>query len=226
MKKYELLLVDADGTVLDFHRAEDRAIYACCAEMDIPLDAEQASVYKRINDDLWRAFERGEVTQPQLKLLRFARFLEQLGLSRDPSAMADAFVRALSRQADVLPGAEAFLREAAARVPVIIVTNGIPEVQRSRFRLSPLMPYVTDFVISGELGFAKPDPRMIERGLSLGGRPAGAALMLGDEPRSDIAAAVAAGVDSCWFNPDGRDNETEHVPTHTVASLSEVLAWL
>lgn len=226
MAKYDLLLADADGTLMDFETAEAHALRDACAVMGVPLDEAKAARYSEINEELWRAFERREVTQAELRVLRFARFFDEMGIALDAVEMADCFVLALSKQNNEIPGAHAFLREAAARVPVVIVTNGIARVQRSRFGLSRLGRYVKGYVISGECGFAKPDPRMIERGLMTAGAAPDRALMLGDEPLSDIAAANAAGVDCCWFNPTGRANKTAHRPTYEVANLCEVLAWL
>lgn len=226
MPNYNALLVDADNTLLDFEAAEDAAIRETFAAMEVPDDEEMVALYKKINASLWRAFERKEVTQDELRIQRFSRFLSDVKLIRDTGKMAECFVRALSHQAHELAGAHDFLKKASARVPVIVVTNGIPEVQRLRFRLSTLSRYVTDYVISGEMGFAKPDPRMIERGLLLAGVSPNQALMLGDEPRSDIAAACAAGVDGCWFNPTGRANETLYKPTMEIQKLEEALVWL
>lgn len=226
MKTYDILLVDADDTIFDFSIAEDKALYAACGAMGIRVTADQAAEYKRINESLWRAFQRKEVTQEALKVLRFERFLQYLGLDYSAQEMADAFVAGLSLQTDEIDGAFDFLQEAAARVPVIVVTNGIVSVQKSRFGLSRLQQFIAGHVISGEVGFAKPDPRMITRALELGGMSAGQALMLGDEPTSDIAAANAAGVDSCWFNPSGRVNQTPYIPTYEVRALDEVLQWL
>lgn len=226
MKKYDLLLTDADDTLFDFGAAEDKALVAACQQMGLTIDGEQAAKYKEINIELWRALEREEVTQDALRTLRFSRFFDWLGVRMDVQAMADCFVAALALQADEIDGAHAFLKEAASRVPVVVVTNGIASVQRSRFGLSPLGQYMRGHVISGEFGASKPDPRIIQHALEVGGVPADRALMLGDEPRSDIAAANAAGVDSCWFNPTGRENVTSHVPTYEVRALDEVLKWL
>ena len=226
MKKYDALLVDADGTILDFAAAEDKALIQACRAMALEIDETQAAEYKRINEDLWRAFERREVTQDALRTLRFTRFFEWLGVERDAAEIAEHYVEGLSQQTDEIEGADAFLRDVAQRMPIVVVTNGIASVQRSRFAKSPLGAYLKGHVISGEMGFAKPDPRMIQAALDIAGVPAGQALMLGDEPRSDIAAANAAGVDSCWYNPEGRDNATGHVPTYEVRTLHEVLQWL
>lgn len=226
MRKYDLLLADADGTLLDFAVAEDKALKAACALMGLQITNEDAGRYKAINESLWRAFERAEVTQAALKTLRFARFLETLGVQGDAEVMSEKYVAALSMQADEITGAYDFLHEASLRVPVVIVTNGIASVQRARFARSPLGKLITGHVISGEVGFAKPDPRMIERALEIGQVPRERALMLGDEPASDIAAAVAAGVDSVWFNPSGRENPTGHLPTYEIRVLKEALQWL
>ncbi len=226
MKLYNVLLVDADDTLLDFGLAEENALRAACADMGVSITDAHAARYKEINEALWRAFERREVTQEALRTLRFTRFFGEIGVTADVDAMAEAYIAALSLQAHEIDGAYDFLREAAARVPVIVVTNGIASVQRSRFALSRLKGFLSGHVISGEVGFAKPDPRMIERALSqvavAGPRP----LMLGDSLRSDIAAANAAGIASCWFNPAGHENNTPHTPTHEVRALSEVLEWL
>ena len=85
MPRFELLLADADGTPLDFHAAEYAALHEACALHDVPLDDERAASYKAINESLWRALERGEVTQQALRTLRFSRFLESLGLEKPTS---------------------------------------------------------------------------------------------------------------------------------------------
>lgn len=226
MKKYNLLLLDADDTVFDFALAEEAAFQLACDAMGLTVTREQFVVYADINKKLWSAFVRKEVTQEELRVLRFSRFLDAFGIPLDAEKMAGFFVEALSCQTQEIDGALDLVREAASRAPVVIVTNGIAKVQRTRFSLSPIGLYIAGLVISGEVGFAKPDPRMIERAMEISGIPDAAPLMVGDEPASDIAAANAAGVGSCWFNPGGRVNETPHRPTYEIRTLSEVMQWL
>ncbi|MDR0897854.1 MAG: HAD-IA family hydrolase [Oscillospiraceae bacterium] len=247
MRKYEVLLVDADDTLLDFPKAEKAALAEACAGLGIAITPAQGERYAEINQSVWRRFERGEITQVELRTERFRLFLDEIGAAHSsealadlfgrvlpadapseysPEALADLFVAALAKHADALPGAEDFLREAAARVPVVVVTNGIASVQRGRFALSPLKQYLTGHVISGEVGYQKPDPRMIFTALEIVNKPPEVALMLGDSLTSDIAAANAAGCDSCWFNPGGKANTTPHRPTYEIKTLREALAWL
>lgn len=226
MKPYNLLLLDADGTIFDFERAEEKALQFAFDAMDVPATKEQFALYSETNRALWRAFERKEVTQKELRILRFSRFLEAVGIARDAKQMGEQFEWALGRQTQEIDGAFEMMREAASRVPIIVVTNGLTSVQRTRFSLSQLGQYISGLVISGEMGFAKPDPRMIERAIEISGLLDANPLMLGDEPASDIAAANAAGIDSCWFNRTRRENPTPNRPTYEIHTLKEVLQWV
>lgn len=224
--KYDVLLSDNDGTLMDFDHSERIALEAAMAAHGIALDDALAARYSAINLSLWEALERGETTQAALKVDRFRVFLEEIGSDASPDRLSDDFMAALSERADEMRGAYEFLREASRRVPVYVVTNGIASVQRSRFARSRLSRFFSGVVISGEIGVAKPDPRFVKRALEMAGVPEARALLLGDSLTSDIAAANASGVDGCWFNPNRRENRTAYRPRYEVRALEEVLAWL
>ena len=83
MKRFDFLLLDADGTLFDFDRAEARALEQVFRWAGID-DVERArTLYLGINRGLWDAFERGEVTKEQLQERRFAQLLEALDLQGD-----------------------------------------------------------------------------------------------------------------------------------------------
>jgi YjjG family noncanonical pyrimidine nucleotidase len=198
--RYRALLLDADDTIFDFVAAEARAIGDVIAFAGIG-DARAAGVYSEINKGYWRKLEKGEVTTAELRVARFRDFASFYGVPIEAEVLADTFVRALSRQRELIPGALEAVAEIAAQMPVAIVTNGIAEVQHSRFDESPIMRHVSAFIISGEVGFQKPDPRIVFSALDRLGARAEDALLVGDGLASDIPAAERAGVDACWYNP-------------------------
>ena len=113
----------------------------------------------------------------------------------DAQRMCDAFVEALGRQSVPLDGAVEAVRRWSAKIPVVIVTNGIAQVQRGRMAKSELKPYISGLVISEEVGAAKPNPLMLEKGMELAqATDKRRALMLGDSLTSDIAAAKNGGL--------------------------------
>ena len=50
------------------------------------------------------------------------------------------------------------------------------------------------------------------------------AIIIGDSLSSDIQGGINAGIDSCWFNPNGIANETAFQPTCEIRSLTELLS--
>lgn len=227
-RRYDVLLCDADDTIFDFGRAEENAFALACEKVGIEATAERLALYSEINSSLWKLLEQGGITQKELRVRRFERFLAAIGRDElDEHAMATAFVDALGLQSVPLRGAVEAVKRWSRVLPVIIVTNGIARVQRSRMDKSPVKAFISGLVISEEIGAVKPDPRMIEAGMRLAGvTDKRRVLMLGDSLSSDMAAAANAGVDACWLNPRGEKNERGLPIRYTIDSLDEVDALL
>lgn len=199
--RYKRILMDVDDTLFDFPTGNRRAVEQLMAELGLssPTIFEE---YQAINHACWEALERGEMTQEVLHVERFRRFLARKGRSDDPAAVADRFAELLGRQAIPLPHAEETVRAIAERLPVVLLTNGITVIQRQRLANARISQWVSDVIISQEVGLSKPDPRIFE--LALGGLDRREALMIGDGLRSDVQGANHAGVDVCWYNPGGK----------------------
>lgn len=225
--RYDVLLCDADNTLFDFTKAEENAFAIACEKMGFCSTPELLQIYSEINEGLWKLLEQGKIEQDVLRVRRFEDFLKAVGKTGDARKMCDAFVEALGQQSVLLDGAAQAVERWSRQVPVVIVTNGISEVQRSRMAKSELRPFISGLVISSEVGAAKPDPLMLEKAMELAGvTDRRRALMLGDSLSSDIAAAKNAGIDACWFNPKGMKNEKGLPIAYDIRSLDEVDAIL
>jgi putative hydrolase of the HAD superfamily len=136
--------------------------------------------------------------------------------------MGMAYLEALSRRGDRLPGCRSVLRQLQARGLLLgVVTNGIDRVQRSRLRRARLESFFGVVVTSEGCGFAKPDPRILEVALRALGVTSGEALYVGDDVRTDGGAASAAGVPFCWMDRGG--SLAAPRPRLRVAHLLELL---
>lgn len=221
----QYLLIDNDNTLMDFNAAERKALLAVLSAHGLPTDDATCAAYHRINDALWKALERGETTQPLLKVERFRQLLHHLG-RQDIGAdvLSSGYALGLGNYADLLPGAEDFIRALHGKVKIALVSNGVSAIQRSRLKKCPLMPLFDAIVISEEVGVSKPDPRMLDIALEqLGCADKGQAIMMGDSLSADIPAAVNAGVRSIYFNPAGRVSD---LATLSVSTHEEARRWL
>lgn len=217
---YRYLLIDNDDTLMDFRLAECHALGDVLRRHGIPDGEDTLALYHGINQALWKALERGETTQAKLKVERFRQLLAALGREEgDAALLGEDFSEALGRYNFLLPGAEDFLRRVSAAMPVAMVTNGLSRIQRSRLAGSPLTPMLSAVIISEEAGVAKPDPRLAFLALeALGCKEPREAVLLGDSLTSDIGCARAAGIDSIWLAPAGKESD---LPTWTAHSLDE-----
>lgn len=221
MPRYTWLLFDADGTLFDFDKAEEQALELVLTDLKYPVSDAAKQTYKRINKELWHAFELGRVTQGEIKVRRFQLWLEQLGLEHDAEATGHNYVQHLSEQTDLLPGAQELVEMLADRYRMVIVTNGLKEVQRPRMQKSSLSPFFEDVIISGELGVAKPDPRFFDAAFARMGQPSREhVLMVGDSLSADMQGGLQYGLDTCWCN--FRNEKTELPVTHTVTQLEQL----
>ena len=222
--KYKWLLFDADGTVFDYDRAEAFALRKTFEERQLEFKVKYAEIYRRINAQIWLDFEAGRIAQERLRTRRFELLFDALGISCDPGEFSRLYLGYLAQGTDLVDGAEDVLESLSGRVGLLVVTNGIADVQRARFARSSVGRYFSDVVISEEAGTAKPDPAFFEVAFSRMGHPRKEdVLIVGDSLSSDIQGGLNYGIDTCWFNPQGKANGSEVVAHYEIRELKELL---
>lgn len=227
MMKYGIILFDADGTLYDFDAAEKLSLNETLAFAGIPSDPETVALYHEINDREWKALERRETTREKLKVERFRKLTDALGgaaTESSPQAMADFYLSALSEKSILFPESEELCRRLSEDFDLYIVTNGTTSVQKSRFARSPITKYIKKAFISDEMGVDKPAVEyfnIVFDELGITDENKHRVLLVGDSLSSDIMGGIGAGLDTCWFNPKGKDSGVVS-PAYTVKHLNEL----
>lgn len=210
---FTIALLDADGTLFDFNRSERHALALTLAQYGLEPSDALCAHYHSVNEDLWRQFERGEITKEALLSERFGRFFASIGRRVDSVQCNLDYLDHLAGEADLLPGAEELCRTLAPHMCLCIATNGVSRVQRRRLENSRLRPYISHLFISDDIGCPKPDVRYFDRVFELlGESDRSKAVMLGDSLTSDMLGASRAGIASCWFCPN--DQGAGNVPVN------------
>ncbi|MDP9863299.1 MULTISPECIES: HAD-IA family hydrolase [Streptosporangium] len=210
-----MLLVDLDGTVVDYAQTERGALHEVHHRFFQMGRAEFLARFHAANEPLWAAYREHRITLAELRLERWAR------MGALPSVAA-AFEDALGRNVTLFPEARAALRRLSRRFRLALVTDGIAHVQRAKLRRTRIGGFFEHVVIAPEVGLRKPDGELLHHTLDLLEAKAGDALMVGDSPASDGGCAQAAGVDFCWVNRT-QAPPTPGIPVHrTVTCLGTV----
>lgn len=206
--RYQILLIDLDGTIADYARTEASALASVHAAFFSGCFSfpEFVRAFHACNDELWAAYRRHEITLDALRSRRFELLAARSGLTRPASVagpVTERFELALGRAVVVFPDARPALSALRAVTRLVLVTDGIAAVQHAKLDTGRLRPFFEQVVISAEVGYRKPDPALLRHALRRAGASSDGALMVGDSRVSDGAAAQAAGVDFCWVDRSG-----------------------
>ena len=175
---------------------------------------------------MWRAYQRGEIDPATLARERFCRLLGEMGRdAAEGGALGAAYIEALSRRGDVVPGGRSALAAVARRARVGAVTNGIDRVQHARLEAAGIARRFEVVVTSESCGFAKPDPRILHAALGALDVPPGEAVYVGDDAHADGGAAQAAGVRFWWIDR-GLGGAPPAAMDRRLTSVREVAALL
>ncbi|MBE0635337.1 noncanonical pyrimidine nucleotidase, YjjG family [Candidatus Bipolaricaulota bacterium] len=224
---YSWALVDADGTLFDFQRAEAIALEITPTQLSVSAPRQFADTFHAINAELWQAFEAGLLSARDVRTQRFRRVFEVLGLPGDPHVFSEAYLQNLIKESTFLEGAERFLQRITSRVGLVLLTNGFADVQHARIARLGLSDVFDHVVISEEVGVSKPHPGVFDIAFDRMGNPAKHdVLILGDSLSSDIRGGFDYGIDTCWYNPQQHVNTTNLTPTYEIRDLNEAAAIL
>ncbi|MCI5838241.1 MAG: HAD family hydrolase [Christensenellaceae bacterium] len=212
MKKYKILLADADDTILDFHKAERNALIAAYENLALPYDDEALRLYSEINDSLWKAFERGELSSSdEIARTRFGIYFARCGLKVDEIAFRKEYEKNLALGAYVFDDVFPTLTRLAEKVKIYIVTNGRTITQKSRLSLTGIDKIAAGVFISEEIGFRKPTKEYFDFvSEHIEGFDKESALLLGDSVTADMPAKIY-GIATCLIDRKHRYAEIKNL---------------
>jgi 2-haloacid dehalogenase len=226
-RRYEWLLFDADGTLFDYERAEQSALAEAFRQAGLAYEPGYLEQYQQINNALWQALERKEITPAALKVVRFERLLQRIGAGGSGEEFGEIYLQCLAICSELIAGAGELLETLGTDYRLAIVTNGLQAVQRGRLSRSAIGHHISELIISEEIGHAKPAREFFEITLARLGHPSKErVLMIGDNWNSDICGAAGFGIDTCWFNPSRQPRPATPAISHEVQSLAQLGTWL
>ncbi len=226
MKQYKYLLIDADGTFLDFKKSEMRALnktidYIGWKDRDLFINT-----FLEENRKAWEMLEEGTMDPGKINAARFSALCGELGKREKPALspeeMGEYYLSRLEEGDFLIEGGREFLDYLRGKYILILATNGLARIQRGRLTRAGLKGHFDRLAISQEIGFQKPLPAYFEKAMEGYDYRKDEVLMIGDSLTSDMAGADAFGIDSCWFNPDELLNDGTASPTYEISRLEEI----
>ena len=226
MQGIRTITLDLDDTLWPIHpvimRAE-QALYAWLGAHYPRITArfsERDLLQQRV--DVVDEFpdKRHDFTFMRRKVL--ARVAEAVGYSADYVDEAMDIFLAHRNDVEMFPEVRPALERLGQQYTVVAVTNGNASLERIGIR------DLFDGVVSASsAGAAKPDQRIFDVAVEVGGAEAHETLHVGDHPECDVDGANNAGLRTAWVNRDGTE-WPDHLqrPNVIVRDIGELLKLL
>lgn len=219
--KYTTALFDLDGTLLDFASAEKQGFFAAMEKHGIPCDINIYKRYSAINDSLWKAFERKEITKEAIGTKRYEILFEEMNITADAEQVGKDYKAKLAGMGILYDGAlELCQRLIGKGIKLYAVTNGTAHIQANRMAVSGLDKVFIKTFVSEEIGCQKPDKEYFDYVFeNIEEKDKSKILIIGDSPTSDIKGGINAGIDTCYYTEKPHPDIN---PTYIAGSYEEV----
>lgn len=184
----EAVIFDLDDTLYD-QREYLAGAWEAVAEAAGEQGADSGSLLICLNEVADEGSGRGKIID---------RALLRCGAKNiEVAPLVATFLDYRPERLSFFPGVATMLAELnQAAIPVAVVTDGALATQEAKIAALGLRKYVNVIVMSDSFGreFRKPHPRPMLAALAGLGVAAGSAVVVGDRPDKDVAAATAAGI--------------------------------
>lgn len=226
--KMKALLIDIDGTLLDYRQSEALGISAIMEHYGVTPTPELAAHYHDVNQSFWEKYEKGEITRAQINEGRYPAFFGELGVEVDPEVCEEIYQDFVNNRLVPVEGAEDMLRYLSGKYLLYAASNGYSDKQRERLRKAGMISYFTDIFISQETGSQKPQKEFFD--YCFARMPAGLkrdeVMIIGDGLTSDMRGGNNAGIHTCWLNAYGEVNHAGVSIDVEIHSLAEIRNFL
>lgn len=221
----KVILWDIDGTLLNFEKAEEKAIRTCFELFHLgKCTSEMIQRYSVINKKYWEALERKELTKREVLVGRFEEFFAAENIKTDCAEQFNKeYQLCLGDTICFCDDSLSLLKELKGCVKQYAVTNGTKIAQDKKLYRSGLIEVFDGVFISEEVGVEKPDVKFFEFiWKQIGTYAADEVLIVGDSLTSDIKGGNNAGIISCWYNPKKQLNTKGVKVDYEISNLQQI----
>ncbi|MGN1313425.1 MAG: YjjG family noncanonical pyrimidine nucleotidase [Lachnospiraceae bacterium] len=229
MSKIKVILWDIDGTLLNFEEAEKYAIEKCFFVFGLgECTDSMLAAYSKINRRYWQRLERGEISKQQVLEGRFREFFAEYGIDTSVAcAFNEEYQKRLGDTVVFYPNGLETVQACRGKILQYAVTNGTRAAQERKLENSGLNRLLDGVFISDIIGIEKPMKGFFEQVFNAIGDYSGSEVMIvGDSLTSDIQGGNNAGILTCWFNPEKKENSSSLRIDYEIQDLGQVLEIL
>lgn len=208
-KKYKAVFFDLDHTLWDYDTNSKETLLELYRSHDLHSKGVHSfddffNTFKTVNFNLWEQFDRGLITSDVIRTERFKQCLEPFHAFEEKQceALTNDYLAMCPMKCNLMPKTLETLDYLASHYNLTIITNGFDEIQQLKLTSGNLHRYFDHVITSQTAGHRKPAREIFEYALRLNNVQSHEAIMIGDNPITDIGGAQNAAIDAVLFNPE------------------------
>lgn len=233
MNNYKVILFDVDDTLLSFQGYVRQSMEEGFEHFHLGKFEEwMFPVFTKTNDKLWRQIEDGSLTFEELKRIRWAMVLKEIGIDFDGVTFETYFRDRLFYNAILEEGAVEILEYLKERYMLCVVSNGPYEQQINRLKIGGLDKYFSHIFISGKVGYSKPTKEFFDccfkeiKENEIPDLEPKDVMIVGDSMTADIGGGKAYGLKTClytWYKEPTGDLSIVDYKIKRLSELKNIL---
>lgn len=225
MRKYNLLLFDLDGTLMDYSVDQKFAVKYAFEKMGYEYTEDILEQYKKIDDMVWKKLEKGEIkTIAELYQERCKILFEIYDINEAIDKFNHLLDEGFYENGTLFKGVENVLKRLSEEYKLAIVTNGPKKQQHIRLENAKVLQYFSYVFTSEEVGYNKPNIKFFDYVFEkLEEKDKSKMLIIGDSLTSDIQGGRNAGLDTCWYNMNCKKNNTIIKSNYEINKIEKIL---
>ncbi|HYF67758.1 MAG TPA: YjjG family noncanonical pyrimidine nucleotidase [Ohtaekwangia sp.] len=208
-KKYKSVFFDLDHTLWDYDTNSKETLHELYRSHDLHSKGVHSfddffNTFKTVNFNLWEQFDRGLITSDVIRTERFKQCLEPFQAFEEKrcEALTNDYLAMCPMKCNLMPKTLETLDYLSSHYNLTIITNGFDEIQQLKLTSGNLHRYFDHVITSQKAGHRKPAREIFEYALRLNNVHSHEAIMIGDNPITDIGGAQNAAIDAVLFNPE------------------------
>ena len=226
LKNIKAIIFDADDTLINHKECEKQALQYLFNKIGKKYKNQYQNIFRPLDWKLWDdvANKKSIIPVEKIPEYRFEIFFQQINLEYNNYEKAnELFKEGFAKTSALTQNAYEIVKYLYYKgYKIYIITNGIVELQKPRIMNSAIVSYISDIIISEQVGVAKPNCKIFNILLEKENLTSDEVIMIGDSLEKDIKGAKNANIKSVWYNPYNNDNNYDVVPDYQIKDLLDI----
>ena len=206
MQNIKAIFFDLDYTILDSKKAEEIAVHEFIKkipELNGINEEEFEKSWHRNALALYERYNRREISFERQRLDRVKNTFAEFNILKNDEEAKEIFkvyLKLYEKNWILFEDTKEVLDYLKGKYKLGVITNGDSIQQRQKIKNTNMDEYFSQIIISGEVGFSKPEKEIFEIACKKIDEDPKNCLMVGDNLKVDVQGAIDAGLNGVWIN--------------------------